>query len=54
MLSVARRVAVPRGAGKGGVTLIELVVAITILLILTSAAIPIARTRIKQIGRARV
>ena len=48
MLSVARRVAVPRGAGKGGVTLIELVVAITILLILTSAAIPIARTRIKR------
>ena len=48
MLSVARRVTVPRGAGKGGVTLIELVVAITILLILTSAAIPIARTRIKR------
>ena len=37
-----------RGAGKRGVTLIELVVAITILLILTSAAIPIARTRIKR------
>ena len=36
------------GAGKRGVTLIELVVAITILLILTSAAIPIARTRIKR------
>jgi general secretion pathway protein G len=35
-------------AGKRGVTLIELVVAITILLILTSAAIPIARTRIKR------
>ena len=35
-------------AGKGGVTLVELVVAITILLILTSAAIPIARTRIKR------
>lgn len=36
------------GAGKRGVTLIELVVAITILLILTSAAIPIARTRIRR------
>ena len=48
MLSIARRVAVSRGAGKRGVTLIELVVAITILLILTSAAIPIARTRIKR------
>jgi general secretion pathway protein G len=36
------------GAGKRGVTLIELVVAITILLILTSAALPIARTRIKR------
>jgi general secretion pathway protein G len=36
------------GAGKRGVTLIELVVAITILLILTSAAVPIARTRIKR------
>ncbi len=36
------------GAGKRGVTLIELVVAITILLILTSAAVPIARTRIRR------
>ncbi len=36
------------GGGKRGVTLIELVVAITILLILTSAAIPIARTRIRR------
>jgi len=36
------------GAGRRGVTLIELVVAITILLILTSAALPIARTRIKR------
>ena len=36
------------GAGRRGVTLIELVVAITILLILTGAAIPIARTRIKR------
>ena len=36
------------GAGKRGVTLIELVVAITILLILTSAAVPIARTRIQR------
>ena len=35
-------------AGKRGVTLIELVVAITILLILTSAALPIARTRIRR------
>jgi general secretion pathway protein G len=48
MLKVARRVVASRGAGKRGVTLIELVVAITILLILTSAAIPIARTRIKR------
>ena len=36
------------GAGRRGVTLIELVVAITILLILTGAALPIARTRIKR------
>ena len=48
MLSVWRRAAVSRAAGKRGVTLIELVVAITILLILTSAAVPIARTRIKR------
>ena len=47
MRFLARRLA-SRGAGKRGVTLIELVVAITILLILTSAAIPIARTRIKR------
>ncbi len=40
------------GAGKRGVTLIELVVAITILLILTSAALPIARPRIRR-ERAR-
>jgi general secretion pathway protein G len=31
-----------------GLTLIELIVAITILLILTTAAIPVARTRIKR------
>lgn len=48
MFSLARKVAVSRGAGKRGVTLIELVVAITILLILASAAVPIARTRIKR------
>ena len=48
MLRVARSAGASRGAGKRGVTLIELVVAITILLILTSAAIPIARTRIKR------
>ena len=48
MLSLARSVVVSRGAGKRGVTLIELVVAITILLILTSAAVPIARTRIRR------
>ena len=48
MLRMARSVVASRGAGKRGVTLIELVVAITILLILTSAAIPIARTRIKR------
>ena len=47
MRFLARRLAFG-GAGKRGVTLIELVVAITILLILTSAAIPIARTRIKR------
>jgi len=48
MLRVARSVVASRRAGKRGVTLIELVGAITILLILTSAAIPIARTRIKR------
>lgn len=48
MLKVARSAVASREAGKRGVTLIELVVAITILLILTSAAIPIARTRIKR------
>ena len=47
MLALLRR-RVCQGAGHRGVTLIELVVAITILLILTSAAIPIARTRIKR------
>ncbi|MGE0406898.1 MAG: type II secretion system protein [Candidatus Korobacteraceae bacterium] len=34
--------------GAGGFTLIELIVAITLLLILTSAAVPIARVRIKR------
>ena len=34
--------------GIAGLTLIELIVAITILMILTTAAIPIARTRIKR------
>jgi general secretion pathway protein G len=48
MLRVARSVGTSRGTAKRGVTLIELVVAITILLILTSAALPIARTRIKR------
>ena len=48
MLKVARSAGASRGAGKRGVTLIELVVAITILLILTSAVLPIARTRIKR------
>ena len=47
MLSLARSVVVRRRSGRG-VTLIELVVAITILLILTSAAVPIARTRIRR------
>lgn len=47
MRGLARRFA-SGVAGKRGVTLIELVVAITILLILTSAAIPMARTRIKR------
>jgi general secretion pathway protein G len=38
-----------RGTGNaGGLTLIELIIAVTILLILTGAAIPIARTRIKR------
>ncbi len=37
-----------RRRGIAGLTLIELIVAITILLILTTAAIPIARTRIKR------
>jgi general secretion pathway protein G len=36
------------GRGSRGLSLIELIVAITILLILTSAAIPIARVRIKR------
>jgi general secretion pathway protein G len=48
MLWLARSVVASRRTGKRGVTLIELVVAITILLILTSAALPIARTRIKR------
>jgi general secretion pathway protein G len=34
--------------GSHGLTLIELIVAITILLILTSAAIPIARVRVRR------
>ena len=33
---------------QGGLTLVELIVAITILLILTSAALPIARVRVKR------
>ena len=33
---------------QGGLTLIELIVAITILLILTGAAVPIARVRIRR------
>ncbi len=37
----------PLGAASG-LTLIELIVAITILLILTAAAVPIARVRIKR------
>ena len=48
MLRLARSVVVSRGAGKRGVTLIELVVAVTILLILAGAAVPIARTRIRR------
>src|SRR3954465_12892543 len=38
----------PKTGNPYGLTLIELIVAITILLILTSAAIPIARVRIKR------
>jgi len=37
-----------RGCGQRGLTLVELIVAITILAILTGAAIPIARTRIRR------
>lgn len=37
-----------RRRGAAGLTLIELIVAITILLILTTAAIPVMRTRIKR------
>ncbi len=37
-----------RRKGIAGLTLIELIVAITILLLLTTAAIPIARVRIKR------
>jgi len=39
---------VPRRSRQQGLTLVELIVAITILLILVSAAIPIARVRIKR------
>ena len=46
MLSLASR-SLTRRSGKG-FTLVELIVAITILLILTSAALPIARVRIKR------
>src|SRR3954467_12423633 len=45
MLSLARARDQRR---TGGFTLIELIVAITILIILTGAAIPIARVRIKR------
>jgi len=37
-----------RWSGQRGLTLVELIVAITILAILTGAAIPIARTRIRR------
>ena len=37
-----------RNSGSRGLTLVELVVAITILLILTGAAVPIARVRIRR------
>jgi general secretion pathway protein G len=37
-----------RGRGQRGLTLVELIVAITILAILTGAAIPIARVRIRR------
>ena len=39
---------VEHGRHPGGVTLIELIIAITILLILTGAAIPIVRVQIKR------
>src|SRR5437868_10318302 len=39
---------IPKRSRQQGLTLIELIVAITILLILTGAAIPIARVRIKR------
>lgn len=38
----------PRPRRQGGLTLVELIVAITILIILTGAAVPIARVRIKR------
>ena len=49
-LSIAKAVVGSSGKRRGmaGLTLIELIVAITILLILTTAAIPLARTRIKR------
>ena len=48
-LTLARLAADPsRKRGVAGLSLIELIVAITILLILTTAAIPIARVRIKR------
>ena len=46
MLSLPRR-SITRRSGKG-FTLVELIVAISILLILTGAAIPIARVRIQR------
>lgn len=38
----------PAAGGEGGMTLVELIVAFTILLILSSMAVPMARTRVRR------
>lgn len=44
----------PKKTRQHGLTLIELIVAITILMLLTSAAVPIARIRIKHVKEAEL
>lgn len=38
-----------RGRGQSGLSLVELIVSVTILLVLTTAALPLARVRIKRV-----